>query len=269
MPDFETVNVDLTDGVATLELNRPDALNAWDLQLGMDLREALERVTTDDAVRAVLLTGSGRAFSSGADLAETRDGVSDSVDDDGNFDLSKRLRERYHPIIHAVREMPKPVVSAVNGPAAGIGCSLALAADLIIAARSSYFLLAFVNIGLVPDGGSSAFVPARVGLARAAEMMMLGERIGAERALEWGLVNKVVEDDSLKDESRALAERLARGPTRSYAGSKALLNRRMYADLDGQLEAEADQQREMGRSQDFVEGVTAFAQKREPEFKGH
>jgi 2-(1,2-epoxy-1,2-dihydrophenyl)acetyl-CoA isomerase len=269
VPEFETVNFDVTDGVATLELNRPEALNAWNLQLGTDLREALEGVAADDAVRAVLLTGAGRAFSSGADLAETRDGVSDSVDDDGNFDLSKRLRERYHPIIHAVRDMPKPVVSAVNGAAAGIGCSLALSADLIVAAHSSFFLLAFVNIGLVPDGGSTAFVPARIGLARAAEMMMLGERVGADRALEWGLVNKVVPDQSLGSESRALAERLAKGPTRSYAGSKALLNRRVYADLDGQLEAEADQQREMGHSQDFVEGVTAFAQKREPEFKGH
>jgi 2-(1,2-epoxy-1,2-dihydrophenyl)acetyl-CoA isomerase len=269
VPEFETVNLDITDGVATLELNRPDALNAWDLQLGTDLREALEGVAADDEVRAVLLTGAGRAFSSGADLTETRDGGSDSVDDDGNFDLSKRLRERYHPIIHAVRDMPKPVVSAVNGPAAGIGCSLALSADLIIAAHSAFFLLAFVNIGLVPDGGSTAFVPARVGLARAAEMMMLGERVNADRALEWGLVNKVVPDQTLGSESRSLAERLAKGPTRSYAGSKALLNRRVYADLEGQLEAEADQQRDMGHSQDFVEGVTAFAQKREPEFKGH
>ena len=268
MPEFETVNLDVADGVATVELNRPAALNAWNLQLGTDLREALESVASDSAVRAVLLTGAGRAFSSGADLAETRDGVSDSVDDEGNFDLSKRLRERYHPIIHAVRDMPKPVVSAVNGPAAGIGCSLALSADLIVAAHSSYFLLAFVNIGLVPDGGSTAFVPARIGLARAAEMMMLGERVGADKALDWGLVNKVVPDESLPSEARALSERLAKGPTRSYAGSKALLNRRVYADLDAQLEAEADGQREMGRSQDFLEGVMAFAQKREPEFKG-
>ncbi len=266
----ETVNLDIADGVATVELNRPDALNAWNYQLGEDLRETLESVSADDAIRCVLMTGSGRAFSSGADLAETRDGASsDSVDEDGNFDLSKRLRERYHPIIHAVRDMPKPVISAVNGPAAGIGCSLALSADLVIAAHSAFFLLAFVNIGLVPDGGSTAFVPARIGLARAAEMMMLGERVGADKALDWGLVNKVVPDESLGSESRALAARLAKGPTRSYAGSKALLNRRVYADLDGQLQAEADGQRDMGRSQDFIEGVMAFAEKRQPEFKGH
>ena len=268
MPEFETVNLEVADGVASVELNRPDALNAWNFQLGEDLRAALESVGADDAVRAVLLTGAGRAFSSGADLSETREDTSDSVDEDGNFDLSKRLRERYHPIIHAIREMPKPVVSAVNGPAAGIGCSLALSADLVLAAHSSFFLLAFVNIGLVPDGGSTAFVPARIGLARATEMMMLGERVSAETAYEWGLVNKVVADEALGTESRALVERLAKGPTRSYAGAKELLNRRVYADLAGQLEAEADHQREMGRSQDFIEGVMAFAQKREPEFKG-
>ncbi len=266
--DFETVNLTRDDGVARVELNRPDALNAWNYQLGEDLRTALEDVAADDGVRAVLLTGAGRAFSSGADLAESREDTSDSTDEEGNFDLSKRLRERYHPIIHAVRDMPKPVVSAVNGPAAGIGCSLALSADLILAAHSSFFLLAFVNIGLVPDGGSTAFVPARIGLARAAEMMMLGERVSSEKALEWGLVNRVVPDEALDSEATALVERLAAGPTRSYAGAKDLLNRRVYADLAGQLEAEADHQREMGRSQDFFEGVVAFTQKREPEFKG-
>jgi 2-(1,2-epoxy-1,2-dihydrophenyl)acetyl-CoA isomerase len=268
VPEFETVNLDVADGIATVELNRPEALNAWNFQLGEDLRGALESVADDEAVRAVLLTGAGRAFSSGADLAETREDTSDSTDEEGNFDLSKRLRERYHPIIHAIRDMPKPVVSAVNGPAAGIGCSLALSADLVVAADSSFFLLAFVNIGLVPDGGSTAFVPARIGLARAAEMMMLGERVSAEKALEWGLVNEVVPDENLVSASRTLVERLAKGPTRSYAGAKALLNRRVYADLAGQLEAEADQQRNMGHSKDFIEGVMAFAEKREPEFKG-
>lgn len=268
MPELEAVNLEVADGVATIELNRPEALNAWNLQLGVDLLAALESAASDDAVRAVMITGAGRAFSSGADLAESREGPGDSLDEDGNIDLSKRLRERYHPIIHAIRDMPKPIVSSVNGPAAGIGCSLALSADLIVAAHSSYFLLAFVNIGLVPDGGSTAFVPARIGLARAAEMMMLGERISADLAFEWGLVNKVVPDEALASESRELAERLASGPTRSYAGAKELLNRRVYFDLAGQLEAEAEQQRQMGRSEDFIEGVMAFSQKRKPEFKG-
>jgi 2-(1,2-epoxy-1,2-dihydrophenyl)acetyl-CoA isomerase len=269
VPELETVNLTRDGGVARVELNRPDALNAWNFQFGEDLRTALQDVGGDDSVRAVLITGAGRAFSSGADLTEVgEESRADGLDENGNFDLSKRLRERYHPIIHAIREMPKPVVSAVNGPAAGIGCSLALSADLILAAESSFFLLAFVNIGLVPDGGSSAFVPARIGLARAAEMMMLGERVGADKALEWGLVNRVVPDDELEAEATALVERLAAGPTRSYAGSKDLLNRRMYADLAGQLEAEADHQRAMGHSQDFIEGVVAFSQKRDPAFKG-
>ena len=267
--ELETVRVERRGSGAIVELNRPDALNAWNLQLGIDLLSALEDVGADDSVRAVLITGAGRGFSSGADLTENRDGLDDTTDEDGNFDISKRLRERYHPIIHAIRDMPKPVVAAVNGPAAGIGCSLALSCDLILAGESSFFLLAFVNIGLIADGGSTAFVPARVGFARAAEMMMLGERIPAERAVEWGLANRVVPDGELRGEAIELLDRLAAGPTRSYAGTKRLLNRRAYGDLDGQLEAEADAQREMGRSQDFVAGVMAFASKRTPEFTGN
>jgi 2-(1,2-epoxy-1,2-dihydrophenyl)acetyl-CoA isomerase len=268
VPELETVEVERRGAAAIVRLNRPDALNAWNLQLGLDLREALESVGADDGVRAVMITGAGRGFSSGADLTEQReDGVED-LGEDGEFDLSKRLRTRYHPIFHLIRGMPKPVIAAVNGPAAGIGCSLALACDLILAAESSFFLLAFVNIGLVPDGGSTAFVPARIGLARAAEMMLLGERIPAEKALEWGLVNRVVADDALLDEASELLDRLAQGPTRSYAGMKELVNRRIYADLGGQLDAEADAQRAMGKSTDFVEGVMAFAAKRAPEFTG-
>ena len=211
----------------------------------------------------MLITGAGRGFSSGADLKEQR-----GADDGGLPDLSARLKEIYHPIITQLRETPKPVVSAVNGPAVGIGCSLALAADLIVAAESAYFLLAFVNIGLVPDGGSTAFIPARVGYARAAEMAMLGERVPADQALDWGLINRVVPDADLESEGAALLERLANGPTRSYAGSKQLLNRRLYADLAGQLDAEAEAQKGQGQSKDFTEGVLAFVEKRDPDFTG-
>jgi 2-(1,2-epoxy-1,2-dihydrophenyl)acetyl-CoA isomerase len=150
----------------------------------------------------------------------------------------------------------------------GIGCSLALAADLIVAAESAYFLLAFVNIGLVPDGGSTAFLPARVGYARSAEMAMLGERVPAEQALDWGLINRIVPDDELEGAADALLELLAHGPTTSYAGAKRLLNRRMYAGIAEQLDAEAEAQREQGKTKDFIEGVLAFAEKRPPNFTG-
>jgi 2-(1,2-epoxy-1,2-dihydrophenyl)acetyl-CoA isomerase len=263
MPSHETIDLTTDGPAARILLNRPEALNAWNEQFGIDLRDAVTTVAEDDSVRAVMITGAGRGFSSGADLKEQRAGA-----DDGLPDLSARLKEIYHPIITSLREMPKPAVAAVNGPAVGIGCSLALACDLIVAAESAYFLLAFVNIGLIPDGGSTAFLPARIGYARAAEMAMLGERVPAEQALEWGLVNRVVPDDDLEGATGAMLELLATGPTTSYAGSKRLLNRRMYADLAGQLDAEAAAQREQGHSQDFVEGVMAFVEKRPPNFAG-
>jgi 2-(1,2-epoxy-1,2-dihydrophenyl)acetyl-CoA isomerase len=263
--ELETVNVRIDDGVATIELNRPQALNAWNAQLGSDLLAALRHASGDDAVRALVLTGAGRGFSSGADLRDISGG---DETPDGRPDVYKTLTERYHPIMHAIREMPKPVIAAVNGPAVGIGCSLALCSDLILAAESAYFLLAFVNIGLVPDGGSSLFVPTRVGMARATELSMLGERLGAARALEWGLINRVVADASLREEAAALAARLASGPTRSYAGTKRQLNNWLYSRMDEQLELEARIQQEMAGSEDFVEGAMAFAEKRTARFSG-
>jgi 2-(1,2-epoxy-1,2-dihydrophenyl)acetyl-CoA isomerase len=262
VPSHETVDLTTEDSAARILLNRPEALNAWNEQFGNDLLDAVTTVAGNDSIRALLITGAGRGFSSGADLKEQR------TASDGTPDLSSRLRDVYHPIIIGLREMPKPVVAAVNGPAVGIGCSLALAADLIVAAESAYFLLAFVNIGLVPDGGSTAFLPARVGYGRAAEMAMLGERVPADQALDWGLINRVVPDDDLAGAGDALVQLLAKGPTTSYAGSKQLLNRRLYAGLAEQLEAEADQQREQGSTQDFIEGVSAFVEKRPPNFTG-
>jgi 2-(1,2-epoxy-1,2-dihydrophenyl)acetyl-CoA isomerase len=262
---LETVNVRYAGGAATVELNRPETLNAWNAQFGSDLLAAIRDLAEDEDVRAVVLTGAGRGFSSGADLKD----IGGETTADGRPDIYKTLTERYHPIMRAVRLMPKPVVAAVNGPAVGIGCSLALCCDLILAAESAYFLLAFVNIGLVPDGGSSLFLPTRVGMARATELSMLGERLGAAQALEWGLINQVVPDERLLAETEALAARLAGGPTRSYAGTKRQLNNWLYARMDEQLELEAQIQSEMSASADFIEGATAFAQKRSARFSGH
>jgi 2-(1,2-epoxy-1,2-dihydrophenyl)acetyl-CoA isomerase len=263
--ELETVEVLLEDGVATVTLNRPQALNAWNKQFALDLLAALDRVAASEAARAVVITGAGRAFSSGADLKDAGGG---DFTPEGRPDVYKVLTERYHPIMQAIRELEKPVIAAVNGPAVGIGCSLALCCDLIVAARSSYFLLAFVNIGLVPDGGSSLFVPARVGIARASELALLGERLPAEQALQWGLINRVVADERLAEEVAALAARLAAGPTRAYAGAKRQLNSWLYARMAEQLELEAQIQREMAGSDDFVEGATAFVEKRLPRFSG-
>ena len=185
-----------------MELNRPEVLNAWNGQFGDDLRTALEQSRRRRVVSAILITGGGRAFSSGADLKDVGGGFTTA---DGRPDVYRTLTERYHPIMKTIREMPKPVVAAVNGPAVGIGCSLALCCDLILAAESAYFLLAFVNIGLVPDGGSSLFVPTRIGMARATELSMLGERLPAAKALEWGLINRVVPDELLAEEARRAA----------------------------------------------------------------
>lgn len=262
---YATVNLHRAGGVAKIELNRPESMNAWNRQLGLDLRAAVEATAADPEVRCVLVTGAGKGFSSGADL---KDMPNQERTPDGRPDVYKALTERYHPIITGLRAMEKPVVAAVNGPAVGIGLSLALAADLVVAAERAYFLLAFVNIGLAPDGGSSVFIPNRIGFPRAMELAMLGERLPAAKALEWGLINRVVPDDELASESEALAARLAVGPTRSYAGSKRQLNAWTQRGLEEQLELEATIQREMAGSSDFVEGVSAFVQKRQASFEG-
>jgi 2-(1,2-epoxy-1,2-dihydrophenyl)acetyl-CoA isomerase len=260
---YQTVNLLRRGGAAVVELNRPETMNAWNTQLGLDLLDAVRSVSADDDVRAVMVTGTGRGFSSGADL---KAGFEPTPE--GHPDVLRVLRERYHPIIAGIRRMPKPVVAAVNGPAVGIGCSLALAGDLVLAAESAYLLLAFVNIGLVPDGGSSVFVPVRAGHARATEMAMLGERIDARRALEWGLINRVHPDGELRAEAEALVDRLAAGPTRSYAGTKRQLNAWVYAGLEEQLEVEARIQQEQARTRDFAEGVAAFVERRPARFEG-
>jgi 2-(1,2-epoxy-1,2-dihydrophenyl)acetyl-CoA isomerase len=262
---YETIELERRGAAAIIRLARPDALNAWNAKLGDELLDAVESVAADDAVRAVCVTGSGRAFSSGADL---RDITSRSVTPDGHPDVYTALTTIYHPILTRLRTMPKPVVAAVNGPAAGIGCSLALSCDIVVAAESAYLLLAFVNIGLVPDGGAMALVSARAGTARAAEMAMLGRRISASDARRWGLVNHVLPNHELDEYVGELLDDLAAGPTRSYAGTKRQINAWAYARLEEQLELEARVQQEMVESADFREGVTAFLEKRASRFIG-
>lgn len=260
---YETVDVNRDGAAVKIALNRPDRMNAWSDGLSQDLLAVLREVAADETVRAVMLTGNGRAFCSGADL---KDGADDAVA--GKLDTYTTLTRWYHPIVTTIREMPKPVLTAVNGPAAGAGLSLALAGDLVVAAESAYFMLAFVGIGLVPDGGASLFVPSRVGFARAAEMAMLGERVSASKAVDWGLINSAWPDAEFAAKAGALLARLAAGPTRSYAGSKRELNHWMYDRMAAHLELEASIQGELAASADFVEGVSAFLRKRPPEFGG-
>ena len=260
---YQTINVYRRGPGATLELNRPDRMNAWSNQFSLDLLASIREVADDNGIRAVVVTGAGKAFSSGADLKEAAEQGERST-----TDVYRVLTERYHPIITGIRRMPKPVVAAVNGPAVGIGLSLALACDLVVAAESAYFALAFVNIGLAPDGGSSLFVPSRVGFARAAELAMLGERLDARKALDWGLINRVWPDAEFASNVAALLAQLASGPTKSYWGTKRQLDRWIYEQMEDQLEFEAGIQQEIAISSDFAEGIAAFAEKRAPRFSG-
>jgi 2-(1,2-epoxy-1,2-dihydrophenyl)acetyl-CoA isomerase len=258
---YETIIVEKSGPLATITLNRPDRLNAASIQLAEEMNEAL--YSLGDA-RALLITGAGRAFCSGADL-QARGG--DSAVSGG--DASHRaLQNHYNPLVSQILRLPIPVVTAVNGPAAGVGCSIALAGDFVLASKSAYFLQAFVNIGLVPDGGSTWLLTRAIGRARATRMMMLGEKIGGEQAEAWGLAYKCIEDDALMTEARALAERLANGPTVSYSTMKRNITTALDGNLAEVLVAEAEGQRIAGSSADAREGGMAFLQKRKPEFKG-
>jgi 2-(1,2-epoxy-1,2-dihydrophenyl)acetyl-CoA isomerase len=263
---FGTLQTSQEDGVFTITLNRPDALNACNEQMGSELSAALKAAQRDKGTRCLVLTGSGRAFCVGQDLREL-DEMQSGPDGD-KFSFGPLLRQRYNPLALRLRTLEKPVVAAVNGIAAGAGAGLAFAADLRICARSAKFKMAFVDLGLVPDTASTLTLLQHVGYARAAELCLLGEDLPAEEALRYGLVNRVVADEELEATAREVAGRLASLPPRGLALTKRALNRAWTAVLEEQLEYEAYLQTTAGRTVDHREGVRAFLEKRPPKFQG-
>jgi 2-(1,2-epoxy-1,2-dihydrophenyl)acetyl-CoA isomerase len=260
---MSSILVSLDTGVLTITLNRPDKLNAFNPEMHQRLKAALERARDESEVRAVLLTGAGRGFCAGQDLAERNVAAGAAP-----IDLSVTIGSYYNPLIRRMRELPKPIVCAVNGVAAGAGANIALACDLVLAARSASFVQAFSRIGLLPDSGGTYFLPRLAGTARAMGLALLGEKLSAEDAERWGLIWKAVDDAQLMSEAASLAKTLAQGPTKAYG----LIKKALYASasnaLDAQLDVERDLQREAGVSEDYREGVAAFMAKRKPVFKG-
>jgi 2-(1,2-epoxy-1,2-dihydrophenyl)acetyl-CoA isomerase len=258
--EFERAHVTAHGPVAVLMMNHPEVMNAVSMKMVEGLIAALEHIEANADFRAVILTGEGRGFCSGANLSEI-------PKSEGPRDAGVALETGYHPLLRRLRNLRMPVVTAVNGAAAGVGMSLALMGDIILAARSAYFLQAFARIGLVPDGGSTWLLPRFIGLARARELSMLAEKLPAETALEWGLINRVCDDAALMDEALKLATRLAEGP------SSLSLVRRLYWEtannsFEQQIDLERWSQRQAGFSEDFIEGITAFLQKRPARFRG-
>ncbi|CAN7764351.1 enoyl-CoA hydratase-related protein [Cupriavidus necator] len=258
MNEYKYISFQEEGGVARLVLNRPEALNALHADTLAEIIHALDRVRDEASARALLMTGAGRAFSSGADLMTAGSGK----------DIGSKLEDYYNPILERLFALPVPFITAVNGPAVGAGCALALAGDIVLAARTAYFLQAFIHIGLIPDAGTTWVLPRQIGRARAQAMMMLGERIPAETAAQWGMVYKVVDDDVLAAESQALATQLAKGPTHAYALIRQGIRFSLDHTLTETLAAERDSQRLAGLTQDFAEGVAAFRQKRPVAFTG-
>lgn len=252
------ITYDLTDDIGTITLNRPDQLNGMTTQMRAEINDALRRAQKE--ARVIVLTGAGRGFCSGQDL-----GGSKRADD---IDTAQVLREEYEPILKLIENSPIPIICAVNGPAAGAGANLALACDVVIAARSAYFLEAFARIGLLPDAGGTYHLPRKVGLARAMGMSLFAEPVHAPQAAEWGLIWEVVDDDALRQRTRELAGRLAKGPTKAYAAIRRALRLSLANDYDEQLAVEAAEQSALGNTRDFKEGVMAFLEKRKPIYEG-
>ncbi|MEM6625883.1 MAG: enoyl-CoA hydratase/isomerase [Pseudomonadota bacterium] len=260
---FDKIRYDVDEQVAIITFADPATMNAAGLDTVKELTKAFEMAAKD--ARCVVLTGEGRGFCSGANLSS---GELSGNAGDGNYDAGKALDSHYHPLIMSMKEHPTPVITAVNGAAAGIGCSIALMGDLILASQDAYFLQAFRRIGLVPDGGSTYLLPRMIGRARTMEMTLLGDKIHAARALEWGLINRVCEADALMAEAKALAKELAEGPTIALSLIRELIWNSADTGFERQIHAERMAQRTAGRTADFKEGVTAFLKKRKADFKG-
>ncbi|MCP8938484.1 2-(1,2-epoxy-1,2-dihydrophenyl)acetyl-CoA isomerase PaaG [Alsobacter sp. SYSU M60028] len=263
MTGSETVLTDLSEGVLRLTLNRPDKLNSFNEALHLALRAGFERARDDDAVRAVLLTGAGRGFCAGQDLGDR-----DPRKASGPPDLGRTIETFYNPLLRLMRSLEKPIVCAVNGVAAGAGANVALACDIVLAAKSARFIQAFAKIGLVPDSGGTWTLPRILGEPRAKALALTAEPLDAETAAAWGLIWKAVPDDALMDEAGALTARLAAGPTKGFGLTKRAIHAAAANTLDQQLDLERDLQRDAGRSADYAEGVAAFLDKRKPEFRG-
>ncbi len=263
MMAFETILFDISDGAASLTLNRPDRLNSFNIQMHEEVQAALDAVENDKSVRVLLLTGAGRGFCAGQDLSDRAVAPgSDAVD------LGESVEKRYNPLIRRLTSLPMPVVCAVNGVAAGAGASIAFACDIVLAAKSAKFVMSFANIGLVPDSGGSWALPRLAGQARALGLALTGDPLPAETAADWGLIWKCIEDEALATETDALVNKFAVAPTRGLAETKKLIRTAFMRPLDEQLDLERDKMRELGRSDDYREGVDAFMNKRKPAFKG-